>query len=61
MECKINYYKVLVVVIMMCPKCTMVEMRVDKVQDNQMYFVCKKCGETKVVNIEDLESANQDE
>lgn len=46
---------------MMCPKCTMVEMRVDKVQDNQMYFVCKKCGETKVVNIEDLEPVNQDE
>lgn len=46
----------------MCPKCEIVEMRVEKREENQLYLKCKKCGEETTINIEDLEqSVNQDE
>lgn len=39
---------------MNCPKCKMVEMRVEKVVDNQIYYKCKKCGEEEIVNINEI-------
>ena len=47
---------------MQCPKCNLVEMRVDKSDETNLYFICKKCGTTKEVSIEELnQSVNQDE
>ena len=44
---------------MLCPQCKMVEMRVEKVENNVIYLKCKKCGTETSVSVEELE--NQDE
>lgn len=31
---------------MQCPKCKMVEMWVEKIENSIIYYVCKKCGTT---------------
>ena len=33
-------------------------MRVDKVKDEQIYYVCKNCGKEEVVNVQQLEKNN---
>lgn len=43
---------------MNCPKCQLLEMRVDKVKDEQVYYVCKNCGREEIVSIQQL---NEDE
>lgn len=43
---------------MNCPKCQLLEMRVDKVKDEQIYYVCKNCGREEIVSIQQL---NEDE
>lgn len=30
-------------------------MRVDKVEDERIYYVCKNCGREKIVNIQEIE------
>ena len=39
---------------MNCPKCQLVEMRVDRVTDDEIHYVCKKCGEEIIKSIEDM-------
>lgn len=47
---------------MNCPKCQILEMRVDKVKNNQIYYICKKCGKQIIVDIEELKkNENKDE
>ena len=40
----------------MCPECEMVEMRVDKVKEGKIYFVCRKCGLEKVIEEKELKT-----
>ncbi len=40
---------------MNCPKCQLLEMRVDKVIDNEIHYICKNCEEKVIKNIEKLE------
>lgn len=40
---------------MNCPKCQLIEMRVDKVEDEKIYYKCKSCGKQEIVNISELE------
>ena len=35
---------------MNCAKCQLIEMRVDKVKDGQIYYVCKNCGREEIVS-----------
>ena len=44
---------------MNCPKCKLVEMRVDRVEDNVIHYKCKKCGKEETKLVEELE--NKDE
>lgn len=44
---------------MNCPKCQLLEMRVNKVEDEKIYYECKNCGKTEVIEISELE--NKDE
>ena len=37
---------------MKCPQCKLVEMLVKKVNDDNVEYVCKKCGKTIKKNIE---------
>jgi predicted RNA-binding Zn-ribbon protein involved in translation (DUF1610 family) len=46
---------------MICPKCKFVEMRVDRVDDTNVYYKCKKCGEEKTETIKEIEERNKDE
>lgn len=46
---------------MNCPKCQLIEMRVNKVIDNQIHYVCKNCGKEVTKNIEELEKENNTE
>lgn len=46
---------------MNCPKCQLIEMRVDKVIDDEIYYVCKNCGEEVVKSVEELEKENSKE
>lgn len=39
---------------MNCAKCQLIEMRVDKVKDGQIYYVCKNCGREEIVSIQEL-------
>lgn len=43
---------------MNCPKCQLLEMRVDKVLDNEIHYICKSCGEKVIKSIEELEKEN---
>lgn len=36
-------------------------MRVDKVKDNQIYYVCKNCGREEIVSMQELEKQKEDE
>ena len=40
---------------MNCPKCQLLEMRVDKVVDNEIHYKCKNCGKEEIINTEELE------
>lgn len=40
---------------MNCPKCQLIEMRVNKVEDEKIYYECKSCGEQKVIDTAELE------
>lgn len=46
---------------MNCPKCQLLEMRVDKVVDNEIHYICKNCGEKVIKSIEELEKEKGDE
>lgn len=39
---------------MNCPKCEILEMRVEKVESENIHYKCKKCGEEKVINVNQL-------
>lgn len=43
---------------MECPECKIVEMRVDRVEDEVMHFVCKKCGKEIEKKIQEVEEEN---
>lgn len=36
---------------MNCPECELLEMRVEKVENNEMYYKCKRCGKEIIVPI----------
>lgn len=40
---------------MLCSKCKIVEMKMDKVEDNKMYFKCKRCGNEAEKTIEEMQ------
>lgn len=40
---------------MNCPKCQLIEMRVNKVEEEKIYYECKSCGEQKVIDATELE------
>lgn len=40
---------------MNCPKCELLEMRVDKVLNEEIHYVCKNCGKEEIKKIEELE------
>lgn len=42
------------VIIMVCDKCRLVEMRMYKVDNDNMIFKCKRCGNEKVVSINEM-------
>ena len=41
---------------MNCPKCQLIEMRVDKVENGEIHYKCKVCGEEIIKKEEELES-----
>lgn len=41
---------------MNCPKCQIIEMRVDRVEDNVIHYRCKKCGNEETITQEELEN-----
>ena len=41
---------------MNCPECEIIEMRVERVEDNTIHYKCKKCGKEVKKTIEELES-----
>lgn len=43
---------------MNCPKCQLLEMRVDKVDDKEIHYVCKNCGKEAIKSVEELEKEN---
>lgn len=44
---------------MECPQCKIIDMRVEKVENNVIHYVCKKCGETLDKTIEELEKEDE--
>ncbi len=40
---------------MNCPKCQLIEMRVNKVEQEKIYYECKSCGEQKIIDAAELE------
>ena len=40
---------------MNCSKCQLIEMRVNKVEEEKIYYECKNCGEQKVIDVTELE------
>ena len=44
---------------MNCPKCQLLEMRVEKVENNEIHYKCKQCGEEIIKKIEDLEKESE--
>ena len=40
---------------MNCPKCQLIEMRVNKVEEEKIYYECKSCGEQQVIDAAELE------
>ena len=46
---------------MNCPKCQLVEMRVDRVENDVIHYVCKKCGEYIEQKIEEIEEIEENE
>lgn len=39
---------------MLCDKCKMTDMKVEKVEDNKMYFKCRCCGNEKEKTVEEV-------
>lgn len=46
---------------MNCPKCQLIEMRVDRVTDNEIHYICKNCGKEVIKSVEELEKENSKE
>lgn len=46
---------------MICQKCKMTEMRVEKVEDNIVYYLCLKCGSESTKRISEIESKESSE
>lgn len=44
---------------MKCNKCKHIEMKVEKVEEDKMFFKCKQCGNEEVINITDLEKSKK--
>lgn len=44
---------------MICNKCGMIEMKVDKVENNKMFFKCKQCGNEIEKTIEEVQEQNK--
>lgn len=42
---------------MNCPKCQLIEMRVDRVEGGIIYYKCKACGEEATQKEEELEES----
>ena len=40
---------------MVCPDCQLIEMRLERVEDDVFYFKCKKCGKEITKKTEELE------
>lgn len=45
----------------MCPECKILEMRVEKVVDNEIHYTCKKCGKEITKSVEELEKATHED
>lgn len=45
---------------MNCPECQLLEMRVEKVVEEEIHYKCKNCGKEIIKNIEELEKKNKD-
>lgn len=45
---------------MNCPECQLLEMRVEKVVEDEIHYKCKNCGKQEVINTEELEKKNKD-
>jgi len=39
---------------MLCSKCKIIEMKMNRVEDNKMYFKCKRCGNEEEKIIEEV-------
>ncbi len=46
---------------MNCPNCQLLEMRVNRVIDNEIQYVCKNCGKEIIKSVEELEIENSKE
>lgn len=46
---------------MLCNKCKIIEMKVDKVVDEVMHFRCKQCGNEVEKTIEEVEKENKED
>lgn len=44
---------------MNCPRCQLIEMRVNKVEEEKIYYECKSCGEQKTIDITDLKEKEE--
>ena len=40
---------------MLCNKCKIIEMKMDKVEDGEMHFKCKRCGNEIKKTIKEVE------
>lgn len=44
---------------MKCNKCKHIEMKVEKVEEDKMFFKCKQCGNEEAIDIRTLEKENR--
>lgn len=44
---------------MICNKCKMTEMKVEKVKDNRMFFKCRQCGNEIEKTIDEVQEQNK--
>lgn len=45
---------------MNCPKCQIIEMRVEKVEDNIIHYKCKNCGKEEIIDAKELEKEKEE-
>jgi len=41
---------------MQCDKCKYIEMKMDKIENEKMYFKCRRCNNEKIVDIKEIEN-----